>query len=134
MAYARYAEAALKVWRVRARMLEDDRAGISALVWRQNYERAEQQRLDMRAAMSVPQLNMMRARQLLATVPELTADVGAVHQIAELVDLCLNRGRTLTRYAALHPEAVAELTELGFDTEEEESDEETAEVADEDEL
>ena len=39
IAYAKYADLAARVWRDTTRMLEEERAGISALRWRQIYER-----------------------------------------------------------------------------------------------
>ena len=134
VAYSKYAEAALRVWRERARMLEDDRAGITALRWRLWCEQAQSERDAMREAMTLPQLQVMHARRELAQVPELTplqAGVQVLDQLRECVELCLLRGRTLERYAARHPEAAAELRELEFDEEDEET--EAEEVVDSDE-
>ena len=134
VSYARYAEIALRTWRERARMLEDDHAGITALRWRQYYERARAGRDAMREAMTGPQLGLTYAREYLARVPEITAldaNFTVLGQIRECVDLCIWRGRTMARYEAAHPEAASEFVELGFDTEAEESSE--AEEVDSDE-
>ena len=132
--YSTFAEAALRTWRERARMLDDDRAGITALRWRLWCEQAQAERNAMREAMSLPQLEMLYARRELAQVPELTPlqpGVQVLDQLRECVDLCVLRGRTLERYAARHPEAAAELRELEFDEEDEET--EAEEVVDSDE-
>ena len=52
MAYAHYADLALRVWRDRARMYEEERWGSTALRWQRMCRFADEQRRHMRAAMT----------------------------------------------------------------------------------
>jgi hypothetical protein len=128
--YLTYAEAARRTWRERARALEEDNAGISALRWRLYFEAAQEELNQVRAVMTGEQVRLHRARELLARVPELTAlgqGVTIIDQVRECVELALSRGRVMERYEAIHLEAAAEFVELGQSSEDEEE-EEAAEV------
>ena len=88
------------------------------------YEFADEERNRIRAAMTLPQLQLEHARRHLECIPELHDWLSTNEQIIQCVDLCVWRGRTLARYEAAHPEAVAEIRDLEFDSEPDANDEE----------
>jgi len=119
VAYAKYADLAVKVWRNRARMYEEERWGSTALRWQRMCFFADEQRRHMREAMTAEMYDMDFALRALEEVPEVQVGTNVNQQIGMCVRLCVLRGNVLRRFEAQHPEFIPELRQMELDTDSE---------------